>query len=270
MIPIGTLGFLQFFLLYICPLLGVISCIILIVLVLNFLSQKLTKKASLKNYLSFKVKIFLVIFIILNVWNIYLFIISEEVGNQVSLAMESKEKRKRFILPVDYVYDGFVFPQGTLINVYNVHDDGSRYRYLTLSGLEQARFQQPVQIAGVWANAIKIDSDFNFLIEISQDQDIAPVYIPNDQGEYQIDSSHALIHCKKDQIAQYTVNSDYYPDKDYTLEDWYTLEEERFNPKQWLFRGCFSAPPIYVERPYPQTKLHDEERMSEVTNAAIF
>lgn len=269
MIPIGTFSFLQFFLLFICPILGVVSCIILIVLGLNYRIQKFINKVPHQRFLSLKVKCFLVCFAALNSWNIYLYIVSAQVSDEVSLSMENKEKRKRFILPVDYVYDGFVFPQGTLINAYNVHDDGERYRYLTLSGLEQARFQQPVYIAGIWANAIKVDSDHEFLIELSKDQDISPVYIPDGQGEFKIDSVHTSRHCKKDQIAQYTVNSGYYPDKDYTSEDWYTLEKERFDPKQWLFRGCFSAPPIYVDRPYPQTKLYDEERMSEVTNAAI-
>lgn len=268
MIPIGTFSFLQFFLLFICPILGGISCIILVVLGLNYFIQKFINKVPDQHFLSLKVKCFLVFFAVFNIWNIYLFFLSERVSDEVNVSMENKEKRKRFILPVDYVYDGFVFPQGTLINAYNAHDDGGRYRYLTLSGLEQARFQQPVYIAGVWANAIKVDSDHEFLIELSQDQDISPVYILDGQGEYKVDSARASIHCKKDQIAQYTVNSDYYPDKDYTSEDWYTLEKERFDPKQWLFRGCFSAPPIYVDRPYPQTKLYDEERMSEVTSAS--
>lgn len=268
MISIGTLSSLQFFLLFICPILGGVSCIILVVLGLNYCIQKFINKTPNQHFLSFKIKCFLVFFLVVNIWNISLFIQSEQVSDQVSLSMENKEKRQRFLLPVDYIYDGFVFPQGTLINTYNAHDDGGRYRYLTLSGLEQARFQQPVQIAGIWTKAIKIDSDFNFLIELSQDQDISPVYIQNDQGEYQQDSSHPSIHCKSGQIAQYTVNSNYYPDKDYTREDWYTLEDERFEPKLWLFRGCFFAPPIYVERPYPQSKLHDHERMSDVTSAS--
>lgn len=266
MIPIGTWSFLHFFLFLICPLLGVISCVIFIIFIIKILFEKVVKKTPIQRFLSKKMKHILIAFLILNTWNSCVIYIFWKTADTINTSIENKEKRRRFILPTDYVYDGFVFPKGTLINSNNVHDNGERYRYLTLTELEQARFPRPVKIAGVWANSIRISSDYVFLVQLAKDQEISPVYESDKKGEYTIDPSRPSLFCKKNQIAQYTVNSDYYPHSDYTEEDWHTLEDERFEPKLWLFKGCFSAPPIYVERPYPQTRLHDLERMSNVTN----
>ena len=265
MIPIGTLGIFQAFLLYLCPVLGILSVYALAILSLIFLYKTFVKKNSAKQFFTFKIKFFLVFFVVLNSWNIYMINALKISHKSVILSQEYQDQRSRFILPVNYIFDGFTFPKGTLINTYNAHDAGDHYRYLTLTGLTNARFKKPVKIANVWGTALKVDSSHRFLIQLSEDQNIAPVYVLGEQGEMKLDIKHTSITCKKDQIAEFTVPSGYYPETDYTIEDWYTLEDERFEPKLWLFKGCFTAPPIYVERPYPQSKLFDIERMSDVT-----
>lgn len=270
MIPVSPFGFVQIFILFICPLLGIISVIKLTLLIIDFFYPKKVNKNVEKVFFSKRMNIFLAFFLILNIWNTYLVMSFIGMNKQFDLEREYKDKRSRFILPVDYKFDGFIFPKGTLINTDNVLDNGERHRYLTLTGLEQARFQAPVKIANIWASAIKVDSHFRFLVQLSKDQKISPVYISDGQGDNKIDESRSSIDCKKDQIAEFEVVKDYYPDKNYSVEGWHLLEDEHFKPKLWLFKGCFSAPPIYVERPYPQSKLFDIERMSDITPAYEF
>lgn len=201
--------------------------------------------------------------IILNLWNFYALYIYKMIVAEVHHKAQNREKRSRFILPVDYKFDQFIFPKYSQINSYNIHDNGEDYRYLTLTGLDAAIFPYPVVIANVKAIAFRKESDHTFLLQLSEDQQISSVYEPTSKNaRFGRSMQKNQQRCKKDQIAEFSPSDDYYPDTNYSDEHWITLENETFNPKKWIFKQCYTAPPIHLKAMYPLPLKYNYETMS--------
>ncbi len=166
MIPIGVMSIPQFILLFIFPLLGAISIFIWLIYGLNKLIQR--KAALVSNHQpkskkprSKKWIAFVIFTLIVNSWNAYMCFKLYGIYQQSMTQEKNKDKRSRFILSQDFQYDQFLFPKGTLINLYNVHDTGKNFEPLSLYGLDKAKFPIPVYIAGVWTDTIDLNSDFD-------------------------------------------------------------------------------------------------------------
>jgi hypothetical protein len=163
-----------------------------------------------------------------------------------------RASRQRFVLPQDFQYGEFTFPQGSLIQRYEPWDNGEPQRPLGLRGLDTARFAQPVQIAGAWANAI----DTHGQLELARDQRLSPVYVFDAQAEqgygaWVIAPHHPGLACLKGDMAHYHA-----PMIDYDIQAEFVQgppdgAAARFRPSEWGFTRCESGqPPIDVPPPY--------------------
>ena len=265
MIPIGVMSIPQFILLFIFPLLGAISIFAWLIYGLSKLVQRNAARSSnhqpkIKKPCSKKWIAFVIFTLIVNSWNAYMGFRLYGIYQQIMTQEKNQDKRSRFILSRDFQYDQFLFPKGTLINLYNVHDSGKKFELpLSLYGLEKAKFPIPVFMAGVWTDTIDLNSDFNIFLQLSKDQQIAPLYKQDGKGGYVKDKQRYQVSCQQGQLAKFTVTDGYYPTPDYDKEDWYADQTPLFKPAQWLFVGCQSAPPIVLDPPYPQPKLNNDE-----------
>ena len=256
-----------FFLLFLfTSLLGIITAFYVVYHFIQLFYQKYVLKTPFLLRISLKFKIIFILMIILNVWNIYALHFNQKITSEIHQKAKNQDRRSRFILPVDYKFDEFTFPKGTRINLSNVHDSGENYRYLTLTGLYAARFPQPLMIAGVKASAFHLNSDFEFQLELSEDQKISPVYkqiYNKKENKLEIKIVKPMVLCKKGQRAEFFPIDDYY-EIDTVSEnyDWITLEREVFAPSKWRFEGCISAPPIHIKAMYPLPLKYDYENMS--------
>ena len=241
-----------FLIVFITSLLGIVIGLFVFIVLINFLYKKYILKTTALMKITSKFKVLLGLAIILNTWNFYAYYKYYTIVKESKEASENKEKRSRFILPVDYKFDHFVFPKSTKINSNNIHDNGDKYRYLTLTGLEAAIFPHPVVIANVKAIAFKQDSHFSFLLQLSEDQYISPMYevIHNGTNTPELIEKKNSKICKKGQIAEFFPLDEYYAERDYSTNDWITLEDEVFDPTKWRFKQCYTAPPIYLKAMY--------------------
>jgi hypothetical protein len=258
---VSTIG-VFIFVIFTC-FLGLITTIYVVYYFTQFLYQKYKFNKIFASQITLKFKVIFSLMIILNLWNFYALYIYKKVVAEVHHKAQNSEKRSRFILPVDYKFDQFIFPKYTKINLNNIHDNGGDNRYLTLAGLNAAIFPYPVVIANVKAIAFRKESDNIFLLQLSEDQQISSVYEPaskNAKSERSVQKNPQL--CKKDQIAEFSPSDDYYPDTDYSNEHWITLEDETFNPKKWIFKQCYTAPPIHLKAMYPLPLKYNYETMS--------
>ncbi len=249
MIPIGTWSFFHFFLLLICPLLGGILLYIFLGCFVGFISRKYKLKQKVV-FFTRSMKLLLFVVILMNSWSLYLSYSFYQIVQEIAQKDENKAKRSRFIFDQDFQFDQQLFPKGTLINLYNVHDAGEDFRPLSLYGLQAAQFPRPMYIAGVWVDAYKEESAFVQLLQLAQDQVIAPVYMNDHKGGWVLDSTRKNIRCQKGQVAEFRVGDQYYPDKDYSKENWYAEEVITFKPALWKFVGCTTAAPILLEPAY--------------------
>lgn len=260
MIPMGVMSIPQFILMFVFPLLGAISIFVWLIYGLSKLVQRnaarfsnhqpKSKKPRSKKWIAF-----LIFTLIVNSWNVYMSFRLYGIGQQIMTQEKNKDKRSRFILMQDFQHDQFLFPKGTLVNLYNVHDTGKNFEPLSLYGLKKAKFPTPVYIAGVWTDTIDLNSDFDILLQLSKDQQIAPLYKQDGKGGYVKDKQRYQVSCQQRQLAKFTVTDGYYPTPDYDKEDWYADQTPLFKPAQWLFVGCQSAASIVLDPPHPQPKL---------------
>ena len=264
----GVMSISQFILMFVFPLLGAISVFIWLTYGLAKLYQRYigknsqqagTENTTLKSPRSKKWIAFVIFTLIVNSWNIYLSYIFYNINQQIMTQEKNKDKRSRFILSQDFQHDQFLFPKGTLVNLYNVHDTGKNFEPLSLYGLKKAKFPTPVFMAGVWTDTIDLNSDFGILLQLSKDQQIAPLYKQDGKGGYVKDKQRYQVSCQQGQLAKFTVTDGYYPTPDYDKEDWYADQTPLFKPAQWLFVECESAPPIVLDPPYPQPKLNNDD-----------
>lgn len=250
MIPFNPNVFLYFYIaeqvLWIAPLFIFIT--ILLVLRIFYLAHK-NKISFLKQCI--KRKIFSVITFILFLLSIILSTISFEVLNvktelnelsaQHNEQYRYQQMRRNFVLEHDHLYGEFIFPKGTLINRYDPSDNGEETYPLVLSGLNKARFAEPVKIAGVIASAI--DSSGAAWIELAEDQNVGPVHFYSTKfGEYggwMVDRTTSTIFCSKGSVALF--EKPLGPDLDLNDEEWWKDKdgaEAHFQPSEWQFRYC--------------------------------
>lgn len=265
MIPAAPLSFLFLFVI-LSPLIWVVFAAFALYILLKIFYQRVKFGRAIKSQLSKKRKIFFSIFVLLSAWTAYIFTTADQIRQELNQKENNKIKRSQFILPVDYKFDEFIFPQGSKINLDNVHDNGEQYRYLTLTELEAVIFPRPVLIAGVRAIAFRQESGNSFLLQLSEDQKITPVYksIYNKEKQIrEIKVVKASEFCQKGQMAEFIPIEDYYPNPEYDEAGrWITLEDEKFAPSEWRFTGCFNAPAIYLRPMYPIVIGHFEQNQS--------
>ncbi|WP_158076803.1 tetratricopeptide repeat protein [Wohlfahrtiimonas populi] len=158
----------------------------------------------------------------------------------------NQQMRRNFVLKHDHQYGEFIFPKGTLINRYDPSDDGEETYPLILSGFNQARFAEPVKIAGVMASA----TDGSW-VELAEDQAIGPVHFYSSKfGEYggwMVDRTTPTIFCRKGSVALFEKPSglSFNTDDEY----WWKAKdgaEAHFKPSEWQFRYCDDSHKIEV------------------------
>lgn len=264
MIPVAPFGFL-FLLVMLSPIIWAVSAFVALYILIKIIYQNIKFGHPVKSQLSIKRKVFFSLFALLSAWMAYFLVNVDQMREQLNQKEKNQIKRSQFILAVDYKFDEFVFPRGSKINLNNVHDNGEQYRYLTLTGLEAVIFPRPVLIAGVKAIAFR-EASQSFLLQLSEDQQIAPVYqsIYNPtQQIHEINVVKAFEFCQKGQMAEFIPIEDYYPEREYDEAGrWITLEDEKFAPSEWRFIGCFNAPAIYLRPMYPIVTQRIEENQS--------
>ena len=264
MIPVAPFGFF-FLLVMLSPVIWAVLAVFALYFSVAMIKRKIKLKHSIGSQLSRKLKIFFLVFIVFSFWNAYVLHTVSFIWKELATKENNKIKRSQFILAVDYKFDEFIFPQGSKINSNNVHDNGEQYRYLTLTGLEAVIFPRPVLIAGVNAIAFR-EASQSFLLQLSENQQIAPVYrsiYNQDKQIHEMKVVKASESCQKGQMAEFIPIEGYYPDSEYDEEGrWITLEDEKFAPSEWRFTGCFNAPAIYVRPMYPIVTARFEENQS--------
>ncbi len=170
--------------------------------------------------------------------------------NQLSESYDERQHyqqmRRNFVLEHDHQYGEFIFPKGTLINRYDPSDNGEETYPLVLSGFNQARFAEPVEIAGIMASAI--DGSW---IELAEDQAIGPVHFYSSKfGEYggwMVDPTTPTIFCRKGSVALFEKPSG--PSFNMDDEYWWKAKdgvEAHFKPSEWQFRYCDDSHKIEV------------------------
>lgn len=259
MMPETLKIFLFFMMVFVIPILGALSILFFIFYTLDFLYRKYRLKQESIYFTSKKIKYLLIASIVLNSWNSYLIYMMWETSQESIAKTNNQEMRSRFYLTQDYQHDQFVFPKGTLVNIYNVYDDGRLDRHYTLYGLEKAKFPQPAKIAGAWASRLKMVAYYEIWLQLAHDQQLGPVYMRNAHGKYVVDPSRQTIACKQNQLAEYVVSDDYHAGSDFSDENWFMSEDETFDPTRWLFRGCTDSPSIFVEPAYPQKRKYNND-----------
>lgn len=264
MIPVGPFGFLFLFVI-VSPSIWAIFALFALYLLIKIIYQNIKFGHPVRSQFSMRRKVFFSLFALFSAWMVYVLVNVDQMREQLNQKEKNQIKRSQFKLPVDYKFDEFVFPQGSKINLNNVHDNGEQYRYLTLTGLEAVIFPRPVWIAGVKAIAFR-EASQSFLLQLSEDQKIAPVYqsrYNRTQQIHEIKVVQAAEFCQKGQMAEFIPIEGYYPEREYDEAGrWITLEDEKFAPSEWRFTGCFNTPAIYLRPMYPIVKQRIEENQS--------
>ena len=180
-----------------------------------------------------------------DLWLALSLFLAHRAERQQQLAAVVRARRAHFTLPRDFQYGEQPVPAGSLINRTDPFDKGEALRPLGLNGLEAVRFAHPVQVAGVWAQALQV---LPARVELAQDQALGPVY------QYDMPSQRWVVNpvvsalaCKRGQIATFAapdIPYDVQAEMDHPSPDG---PQARFAPSQWLFRGCENGPPIEVQ-----------------------
>lgn len=170
--------------------------------------------------------------------------------NQLSESYDERyrnqQMRRNFVLEHDHQYGEFIFPKDTLINRYDPSDNGEETYPLILSGFNQARFAEPVKIAGVMASA----TDGSW-VELAEDQEVGPVHFYSSKfgkyGGWMIDRTTPTIFCRKGSVALFEKPSglSFNTDDEY----WWKAKdgaEAHFKPSEWQFRYCDHSHKIEV------------------------
>ena len=146
--------------------------------------------------------------------------------------------RAQFVLQRDFQYGEFKVPKGTLVNRYDVFDNGEPQRPLGLRGLDALQFPLPVQLAGLWTDAMETSPG---RMRLTADQRISPVYHSDpESGDWVVDHSRPFIDCKAGENAWFHA-----PLIDYDIQAEFLVGEPdgaaaRFKPSQWQFTHCES------------------------------
>ena len=157
---------------------------------------------------------------------------------EIDVEKWQRGSRAQFVLQRDFQYGEFTVPKGTLVNRYDVFDNGDPQRPLGLRGLEALQFPAPVQLAGLWVDALQTSPG---RMRLSADQRISPVYHSDpESGDWVINPSRPFIDCKAGGNAWFHT-----PFIDYDIEAEFLIGEPdgvlaRFKPSQWLFTDCGS------------------------------
>lgn len=156
-----------------------------------------------------------------------------------------RASRERFELPRDFQYGELLVPAGSLINRRDPFDKGEARRPLALHGLEAVRFSQPVQVAGVWAQALQT---LPMRVELAQDQRIGPLHrYDAARQEWVVNPLVPALACRRGQIAVFQVphiSYDAQAEMDSPPPDGPLA---RFLPSQWLFQKCENGEPVDVQ-----------------------
>ncbi len=90
------------------------------------------------------------------------------ITKDIRLQAERKKSREQFTLTEAHQYGDLLLPKGTKIYRSDPFDNGEENRAFRLTGLRNAIFPEPLQIASVWASEI----DLHGLLRLSKDQEI--------------------------------------------------------------------------------------------------
>lgn len=172
-------------------------------------------------------------------------VLSQRAHQQRQDGAAVRASRERFVLPRDFQYGELLIPAGSVINRRDPFDKGEARRPLALHGLEAVRFSQPVQVAGVWAQALQV---LPMRVELAQDQRIGPLHrYDTTMQQWNVNPVVPALACKQGQIALFQVPHiayDVQAEMDRPPPDG---AEARFAPSQWLFRQCENGPPVEVQ-----------------------
>lgn len=236
--PIPSL--LGLLILFVLPLVGIVSTFLLV-------GGALARWAGRRRYhpLSRKALAWLWAFasvaLLLDVWIGFLTYGLVETSRAVNQAAINRAARQDFMLPRDFQYGELVIPAGSQIHPYDPFDNGEQHLPLALRGLSAVRFPKPVQVAGVSAIAMDVDSA---RLQLAADQTIGPLFAHNKKGELVRDGQTASVACKQGQIANFDAPLIAYD----VVAEFAKPEPDgpaaRFKPSQWQFLGCTDDRPI--------------------------
>ena len=155
-----------------------------------------------------------------------------------AIASESANRaaRAEFVLLQDVQHGELLFPSGTWIKRYDPFDNGEPVRALKLTGLEQAHFSKPLDIAGVVAVSLDFSGGAQATVELAHDQRVRGT------------------ECKKGQMALFSV-----PPIDYDIVAEFGKEapdgpDARFKPGQWKFDRC-TGQAVVLDSPTKEPRL---------------
>jgi hypothetical protein len=171
--------------------------------------------------------------------------LSQRADQQRQTGAVARAARERFVLPRDFQYGELLVPAGSLVNRRDPFDKGEALRPLALHGLEAVRFAQPVQVAGVWAQALQV---LPLRVELAQDQRLGPIHRYDAARQaWAVNPVVPALACKRGQIATFHVPHipyDVQAEMDRPPPDG---PQARCLPGQWLLKNCENGPPVVVE-----------------------
>lgn len=241
--PIPSL--LGFLILFVLPLAGVVSTILLVG---GALARWVGRRR--KHPLSRKARTWLWalagLTLVLDMWSSFLAYEFVGISRAVDQAAANRAARQDFLLPRNFQYGELLIPAGSQINRFDPFDNGEQDLPLALRGLRAVRFSQPVQIAGATAIAMEV---YPPRLQLVEDQTVGPMFAYNKRGELVRDGQPASVACRKGQIASFNAPLIAYD----VVAEFAKPEPDgpaaRFKPSQWQFLGCtddgaISLPPV--------------------------
>ncbi|MGG6898050.1 hypothetical protein [Rhizobium sp. BR 315] len=244
MIFAPILSLLGLFVLFVLPLLGMVSTILLVG---GIVARRVTRGKG--HPLSRKARTWLWAFgsltFAVDLWTGILIYDVIYLNREIHQQTLNRAARQDFVLERDFQYGELLIPAGSQIHRYDPFDNGEKDLPLALRGLSAVHFPHPVQLAGVSAIAMEV---FPARLELTTDQTIGPLFTYGPNGELVRDNQRATIACKQGQVARF--NAPLIP---YDVVAEFAKPEPdgpaaRFKPSQWQFLGCEDDGPIELPR----------------------
>ncbi|MGE8280718.1 MAG: hypothetical protein ACN6O2_09800 [Stenotrophomonas sp.] len=233
MIPGPLFSWQMLLLMFVLPAVG---GMVALGLLLHALQYRLRRRGSWAAFFSWKVRIACVFVAVTGIWVGFLGYKTLQFEREFHIQRWQRLSREQFVLPRDFQYGELLVPKGTLVNRRDAFDNGEAQRPLGLRGLDALVFPQPLQVAGVWAEALEASPG---RLRLSRDQRISPLYhYDGEQGDWVVDPSRPYLDCHAGETVWFDA-----PLFDYDIQaEFLTGEPDgaqaRFKPSQWRFTHC--------------------------------
>jgi len=233
MIPGPLISWQMLLLMFVLPALG---GVLAVVLVIHALQYRLRRVGTWRAFFSWKIRIACLFVVVMAAWVGFLGYKTLQFQREFTIATWHRRSREQFVLDRDFQFGELRVPKGSLVNRRDVFDNGEPQRPFGLRGLDGLVFPQPLQVAGVWADALVVSPG---RLRLSRDVRIQPVYhYDGDQGDWVVDPARPFIDCKAGEDAWFHT-----PLIDYDIQaEFLTGEPDgaqaRFKPSQWRITHC--------------------------------